>query len=92
MRKNLSILQKSDYESIGYDFMGKCYSIPGSAKEMSTPFYAIVDDEIITRHTITLDEDLEYTIGIPTAVEVFQYKEEIVDYLKEELIRKHSTL
>lgn len=80
MEKKVTILHKSSTESIGYDLMGKCYSIPESAKEMREPFYVLVDDDIITRHTIMLDEDMEYTIGMPTATEAFQYIEEFQEY------------
>lgn len=77
MRSKVIIIQKIN--NVGYDVRGKQYSIPEIAKEMVTPFYAIVDDVVVKRHTIELDEGVEHTFETSTIVEAFQNKEELLN-------------
>jgi hypothetical protein len=72
-----------------YNVLGDRFALPENLETTETPFYAIIGDEVKTIaivEEVAPDEMMEYTVKVPTIVETFQRKEDLIEWVNTPLI------
>jgi hypothetical protein len=78
-----------------YNVLGDRFALPENLETTETPFYAIIGDEVKTiaiMEEVAPEEMMEYTVEVPTIVEAFKNKEDLIAKVAKAQIETINTL